>query len=461
MSQADADHVLILTAASAVLGSLDRQGRCTSHRRVPIPVADDDWAGVRTALAELMQGLPRPASNAEASTLTMLVSHHWLSVGAVRWSPALLRTTAADAYLRDELAASGWPVADDDVVRSEDGRVGDDRWAVAYPAPLLELLAGFARHGACRSAGVLPLAICATGILGEVGRRQRRTAWAVIEEGAATLLVRPPHGAAMVDTVVGDAAVDRLAQQWRRRAWLEPMAMGEGAATRALGLICLHADRSGAAAASFGIVPDPVPSPAGAPADMPAEVALAWTARAAVGGTLDALGPASPLRGRWTAAAAALALALGMGTLLAAHDSWSRLAQAQGRVQEASPARSVDRGGDAGVQRAGPALDGPTRQAIAQLNAPTLATLAELRPPRDVNVQLLAVDLDATKLGERDEPSITVQGRAASGIDMQTYADFVASRRHLSSVMLVKSELVGATTPDSHHRFELRASWKQ
>lgn len=98
-------------------------------------------------------------------------------------------------------------------------------------------------------------------------------------------------------------------------------------------------------------------------------------------------------------------------------------------------------------------------QAVRQLNVPVVQLLKALRPPRDIPVFLLSVDLADSGRGGN---TVRVAAEANTGFDMANYVGFLGSSLPFRSAWLVRHE---ETSPEKGGgqglRFVVEAQWRE
>ena len=93
---------------------------------------------VVAAIDEALRAIEANHALLEAvSQVRVMLSDRWVAQAALPWSADLLDADRADAFVRRQLAASGFDVLGQDAVRLDDAPFGQPRWAVAYPAAIL------------------------------------------------------------------------------------------------------------------------------------------------------------------------------------------------------------------------------------------------------------------------------------------------------------------------------------
>jgi hypothetical protein len=164
----------------------------------------------------------------------------------------------------------------------------------------------------------------------------------------------------------------------------------------------------------------------------------------------------APGRARWPLLAAAGLLALFSAGLLL--DTWQQkqdLANVQASAQALRPK----------AQTATAPLDWTRDEraqvviindAIARLNLPMDVLLDALKPPKDIKVSLLSVDIQPALPDGRAVSAI--QAQAQSGQDMARYVAFVAHHAPFSAAYLKQHEVLD-NEPLRPYRFQMEAVW--
>lgn len=158
---------------------------------------------------------------------------------------------------------------------------------------------------------------------------------------------------------------------------------------------------------------------------------------------------------RGVALAAGVALILGGVVALAMAsrrlDAESSRRAAQARAQESSRLPAAPRVPEATIAVA--------NQAVRQLNVPVLRLLKALRPPRDIPVFLLGVDLADSGRGGN---TVRVAAEADSGYDMANYVGFLGSSPPFRSAWLVRhEETLAEKSGNQGLRFVVEAQWRE
>lgn len=438
MSQADAMLLMVVGSGHVELGSADGAGGVVRLARVEIDAAEPPQAGAAAAIAQAVRAV-QPAARA----LRVLVSDRWVSLSTLPWTDELTRRHTADAVVRRALQDEGCDVGVGDVVRAEDGPYRTPYLAVLYPAALLAALRAAAVALGVPLQSVLPLSLAAV----EVAQAQRPPelqALAVLEGSTASFL-RVTGSRAMVLQVVQGAQLAGLDLLWRRVAARHAVLSG-GPGLHVFDLTGQQA-QAGRAAELPGIAVLPLPLTGDAPAALRlAALTIGLQHR------LDALRAVSPWR-RWSTVAALAAAGVCMGAAYVAATAVADLRAQQAHAGAAAavlvPA-AVARGwtpDELGRVKA-------VNAAINELNMPVGSLLSELKPPRDIAVLLLGVEVQPVGAAQGSGSKLKVSAEGGSAYDMARYLAFLASRPAFASAYLVHHE---AQQQDgaAHYRFTI------
>lgn len=415
--------------------------------------------------------------------LWVTVADVHLHTATLGWTPLLMRDALLPSLAQAQLLQAGHEVSARDVLRVGEGRAGQPRLLVAYPHELLAACETLAQDLDGVLLSVLPLSVQAwEAVQPWVQAAGQEAVLGVSVDGMAVLLDgmrQPMHSQALRHA----QPLAALRGQWRRRQlrrWAMPEAgVSFGGSFGALAHLPDAADPTAdpaeaarlpvldlrsqahppvAQETSFTCVPVPACAPPSAPEASPSRL-LAWLqARTmAPAHALDAVQrPAAPARGWWLACAAlwvvAVLLCLDNGSV------WQdrRLAQA------AAPRSAVT---DTVRVAAAPAFTreelGQVQQvndAVRRLNLPIDALLDGLRPPQDIRVALLSVDVRAGGTGGRGVGLVRAQ--AEEGVDMARYVAFVAGRTPFADAILKQHER-REDEPGRPYLFTMEAAWPQ
>lgn len=401
----------VLAGGAWVDGSV-RQLPCGQASRLA-GVLDD----IAASLAEA--AMPR------ARRVQAIVADIWLASLTMPWSVEQ-RGTGARGYALAQLADGGAAVEDADLVRIDAAPPGQARLVFAYPAALIDGLERLAQRAGAPLASVLPCSVAAW------------TAQRGPQQGAARALglcdqrmLLVCHGTTRLDAVTARtsaAGIEGLHGLWDRMQLCEPHL------AKLPALTCL--DLSETAPLCRLQLAASVPRRASAldaVADRPQPAVLRWVlAVAAMGCAAVAVAQAAQqvsatrvLQQQWAARPVRASVA-------SAGRIWQR--------DELEKVRSVNR-------------------AVATLNLPVAAMLFALRPPADIGVVLLSVELAGGADQERPVP-VTIRAQAGSGAEMARYVAFVGEQKPFHSAVLLEHEL-NNLGPERVYRFTLEAQWSE
>lgn len=421
---------------------------------------------VRQALSRLATRLPPLRDSAQGEGLgawrcagmRVAVADVYLAAGALAWTPLLMRQELVQAMALGQFEQMGLHVGASDVVRIDDPPHGRARMAVAYPHALMAGCAELARAAGVAFESIVPVSALAW----HWGMAHRQAAHAVMEvmgvvtEGVGLLVSGQDGHPGDVNVRRATDALTALSQHWQRHRLRAPAL----SSVSRLPVLDLRRDKGGGAGQgdpSFQFLPDPLPPPlAGGPRCEPGLGLLAASAR---GGrlALDGVQAAGqPPRAALVMLAAAALLA---GAL--ALDGWQSWQEID-TLRAASAARVTPtmRTGaqDPAWSREELARIGAVNDAIARLNLPMDVLLDALKPPKDIKVSVLSVDISPAQAGRRAISVIHAQ--AQSGQDMARYVAFVSRRPPFSEARLRQHEVMAGETLRPY-RFQMEALWSR
>lgn len=477
LARSDKRRLLLVLRADALDVGWAVDGGNWHSQGLALAAAAADQPPINTlqqALLQLQAQLTRPGSGLAGvgRALTVLVAAPWLGRAALPWSDRLLDPASALAEARSALAARGFMLAADDLLRLDAApALGRPRTALRVPEQLLPALLGFAQALGARLVSVQSLNAVAAAWAAQRADSGRPGLVAVLGGGVLQLLPADGTAAAvgheMALQVDADLAAADLAKAvaglWQRAALRFPAL----AAIRQLPLLCLDRPAPDAALAA------PLQGLAW-PGDGQdrADLDRALLHHAVARPTLDALAADGVRRlpGRIAALAGALCL------LVAGGLAWSA-AQRQAEVDASQSAARIP------APTAPPALLSRVELAelravnavVRQINLPLPALLRMLQPPRDIQVTLLGLDLaadggaddsggarpvHASATGSGTTGNLKLAVEAMAGNDMTRYLAFLASRDGVLSAQLLRHEADPAR-PDAPIRFQVELAWRR
>lgn len=414
-----------------------------------------DLAALGQAL-ESLAGHCKALGEASAKTarggrcrVRILLADAWIDGTTLPWNPRALSGGALAAHARNTLIAAGVEMADDDVVRIGDAPYRQPRWAIAYPAPLLQALGEFAGALDAVLESVAPLGIAAVHALGKLPSGCALLALADENElslwhcpnGAPRLLAASPSGERP------ENALDLL---WRRARLRDPRLE--------------HIDKVAILDLAGKGVERAWETPRHVPVDLPGMAAAEATGPLLQIAAqccdrvfeLDARQRYPRLNIRMIAAAslwlgiAATVLFQAVRTTGAEADAKHKL-EARTAAAAPKPAPTWSKGDVQRIQA--------VNVAIRELNLPVSALLQAVQPPKDIRVALLGVEF-APGRGNDDTPLLKLTAESRTGEEMARYAGFLAGRRPLVDAYLVSHE-VAETDPLKPYRFSVEAKWRE
>lgn len=401
---------------------------------------------VVAAIDEALRAIEANHALLEAvSQVRVMLSDRWVAQAALPWSADLLDADRADAFVRRQLAASGFDVLGQDAVRLDDAPFGQPRWAVAYPAAILGALHRLAAAAGAQLETVLTCSAAAWSA--QQGERHKGLrAIGVIDDEFGVLL----HGHRRLGAVVcrGLAAEEEPhnAEAALRAHWLRMRLRDVSLqAVDALDVLDL------AASELHPWLQDKSTH------KVSGQLSLA-TVAARRRCALDAISPTI----HWTKVkAATLVLAAALTASLVIHAAWSLQADQvqQAQLQEELNAQARQ---SQAKSRSAPSRDELARTqavnvAIRELNAPWGDVLISLEPPADIRIAILSVEWVGARERGAAAPDLKIVGQAQSAYDMTRYAAFLSDRKALRAARLVQHERVA--TGAEALRFRLEATW--
>lgn len=430
-----------------LLMSLDRRTQWKSVAEMELPSSEPGvvtLAAMCEALRTFQIGIG--IDDARRMTLRVVLADRWLAMACVPWSHAMTEHLAAHAFARDYLNQLGFDVLPADLLRLDNSAFGVARWAVCYPAVLLESIAACADRWGITCQTIRPQSVLAWEHL----KRQKIPAMAILGEDSVVLGLSEPSrgweaprlsGIYMMIGSLGDSHERRLPIAWQRWCLRHP------AVQRIDQVLVLNANDP----VAIGTVKQPPfltlqETLSGLRTNTP------WLSAFSGRHALDAV--SSPNR-RSVLLWALLAVLVPV-TILMIANAWNQRSQAILERDALDAARPVKRLAKAALSR-----DEQTRllsvnSAIRQLNAPIGDVLQALIPPRDIRVAVLSVET-VLQDSDRAANALKVKAEALTSDDMTRYAAFIAGRRPFVRAYLIHHEV--QNSPSERFRFTLEAQW--
>ncbi|CAD5372848.1 conserved hypothetical protein [Rubrivivax sp. A210] len=438
--------------------------------------AEADWRSLHLplaaggSLAEIKHALLDPRRGPGAAPrrrLTVLLASPWGAAVALPWSDEWLDADSARRQARAELQARGFAAeADDAYALDQRPPLGQPRTLSWAPRALMAELEALAQSLGAELASVQSLAVVAARWL---QRRERRapagTVSGLIDAGGLQLLAGAGArglGEALAEAAAGPALAQRAATLWRRARVRFPVL----AAAAGLRLLALdEAPPSAESTAVDGV--EFLPWPVGAASRSALDRALWHEALSAPGLELRPAAAGSGAGQRSAAAAWTLVALAGLGA--AAALAWSALAQQDQTRQLLQMAHQADTAAAPPLAQPPSAAEAAELRAVdaavRQLNLQLPALLRSLRPPRDIVVTLLALDLvgreTAAPAGAAEAGAVKLVAQAGSSQDMTRYLGYLAGRRGVASAQLLRHEIEAAPAGAGFYRFEVDLQWQR
>lgn len=414
------------------------------------------------AVASLQQRLPEKMaqigkSPTGLSPFHVCVSDYWLAMADFPWNPALLEPDPARTYAFDQLASAGFALDGDERLCLDDRVYGERFLAVAYPQGLDACLTTFSRQQGLRLVSLLPLVIAASAALPRFSA-PHDTPFALLEGGwirfwflhARNRRLQPLGHRLPVD----DAAP--LPLLWRRQCLRYPALLSNR--ERDLEMLALDGDCSMPRADGGAWRTVRELSPEDDDAESFPLLAAAASHRSPMSHALDAVSaPAAPTHIQWfsmAALAAAITLVFTLAVLtemrtaaiLPASRDFASI------VETAPPLSATERKHVEAVN-----------QAAQSLNLPFDALLRQLRPPLDIRVSPLEIELGTDRQeglpGDAGGRSMKLVMEVPTAEEMTRYVAFLSDRSRFSHVRLARHE-INESDASKPYRFVMELRWR-
>jgi hypothetical protein len=411
------------------------------------------WQGALLSLSSSLSSQQAVGvwSGADGTDVYVAVSEQWLRSETVPWGRALYAgdtNAAVVAYMQ----GAGLGVQVQDTVRYEEAPWGCARWAVAYPAVLMQALAQCTQVLKGRLISVMPTA----SLVSQQLVRQ--------QVGARLVAYTESHSFHLVEVERG-----RVLSVLQRPM---PAALSNNAQTVWVGVLSLwHSIQlrspHWASVTELPLLTDASDSTVGSVQGLKR---IDWPAieQNSTPPLLRALrafaAPAHPLNavavqrrmGLWQAmllAVAIVALAL-MGWKIAMDAQAVRQMATMQPTGSTTAAPSLPRSLNKSQQEQVLAAN----IAIRQLNLPAAQLLRALAPPKDIRVALLGIDL-SDSANESAAAKFKLNAETRSGEEMTRYIAFLADRKPFVQAYLVRHEVM-QNMPERPWRFTLELTWQ-
>lgn len=379
------------------------------------------------------------------------VVEDWLSSETVPWSSAL-ETADTQVAVLAHMQQAGLDIQPDDTIRCEQAPWGGARWAVSYPAVLLQALAQCAQGLNGNLASVVPMASLALQQLERQLPGARLVAYTdaqglnlvEVEDGRVLSVLQRPMAISLSNDQ--PATATSVIKVWRsiqlRSPQLESIAelplLSEAAnlgmsSEKGLNLIAWSAVELGSTAPQvralreFTALPHPL--------------------------------NAVPARRRTTTLQAILiAAAVALLALLA----WKATVNTQTIWQmeklTSTPSENTTPNLPSTLNKAQQDQVAAANAAIRQLNLPVAQLLSALQPPKDIRVALLGIDL-SDGAGGSSAAKFKLNAETLSGEEMTRYVGFLTTRKPFFNAYLIRHEVM-QNMPEMPWRFTLELTWQ-
>jgi hypothetical protein len=396
-------------------------------------------------------------SRPPGARLRVLVCDRWIALATVPWGQALTGAASRDRFLRGQFEAGGFAMLATDTVRFDDSAgFGQPRIAAAYPASLMEVLAGAAITLGARLESVHPLEVAAAQLVRSAAGRSTR-ALAIVDGERLLFMDAAPGGMTAGQSIVDPAlltnraAVMRALWQRQRLRGTTPPKPGRLSALDLSG-----SDTNGAPTLNDDVSFVAL-GRAGGDELLPAmRAALSLDPGASLNGSTS-----PPKRGPtgWLVCGAcvimAAALAVHAFRLHGAARAQELASQRQLRVPAVQSPPKWSREELARIQA--------VNAAIREINLPIGPLLRAVRPPRDLRVALLGISVEPTSATNAPDGSlatIKLSAESASGAEMARYVGHLAKEQPLIRAYLV-NHVVDETDSAYPYRFNVELSWRE
>ena len=459
--------VYLVVGARHVHAAIDVKGKWQSSATVDMfsdgnsPVRQTNrvsWQGALQALsAHLLSGAPdKPPVSLVGKRVVVVVAEQWLPSETIAWQAALASGDLQSAVVtRMQTVDSGVLVRA--VVRCEEAGWSRARWAVAYPAELMQVLEQFAQSLGARLASVMPMACLVLQQL----QRQRQTStrrlyayseastlnFVEVERGRVlSVLQRPTPPSTNPNGPLEVEAVERM---WRSLQLRTPhwAAVGE-----LLFLAPAEAVNENEWTVDTGLKLVTWP-PCETGVTSPLLPALRNFQATSHPLNAIAAGPRAPVF--QMVLLTLISVALG---LLA----WKLTVNARALKQTTPAERLAETNRVSGTPKPLTKMQQEqvvaTNAAVRQLNLPAGQILQALKPPQDMRVALLGIDMSDSSSGP-STAKVKVNAETRTGEEMTQYVAFLTNRKPFTQVYLVRHEVM-QKMPDSPWRFTLELMWQ-
>jgi hypothetical protein len=379
------------------------------------------------------------------------VAERWLPCDTVPWSSAL-ETADTQAAILAHMQQAGLNIQPEDTVRYEQAPWGCARWAVAYPAALLQALAQCAQGLNGHLASVVPMASLALQQLERQMPGARLVAYTdaqglnlvEVEQGRVlSVLQRPIPVSLSNDQPATTASVIKVwrsiqlrSPQWESIAELPLLSEAANlgmSSEKGLNLIAWPAVELGSTAPQVRALRE-------------------FTAHSHPLNAVPARRRTTTLQAILIAAAVALLALLAWKVTMNAQTIW------QMEKLASTPSENTTPNVPSTLNKAQQDQVAADNAAIRQLNLPVAQLLSALQPPKDIRVALLGIDL-SDGAGGSSAAKFKLNAETLSGEEMTRYVGFLTTRKPFVNAYLVRHEVM-QNMPELPWRFTLELTWQ-
>lgn len=457
--------VYLVVGARQVHAAVDVKGQWRSGAAVDLfaerdsqikPARHAPWAAALQAVSDqLLAGTPdQPPVSLTGQRVVVVVAEQWLLYETLAWQAALASSDLPSA-VASQLQTVGADLALPAVVRCEETGWGRARWAVAYPAELMLALEQFAQRLGARLASVMPMVCLVVRHLQPQIPTRRLYAYSEaqtftvveVERGRVLSVLQRPLPASTHTN--GFVEVDTVARLWRSLQMRTPhwAAVGE---LPFLAPAEMVTEKDGLADTGLKVLTWPACETGVTSPLLPALRNFQVTSHPL---NAVAAGPRAPVLQMLVFALIVAALGL---------LAWKLTVNARALKHPTPAERTVETNRQSGTPKPLTKMQQEqvvaTNAAVRQLNLPAAQILRALKPPPDMRVALLGIDMSDSS-GGLSTAKVKVNAETRSGEEMTQYVAFLTQRKPFTQVYLVRHEVM-QKMPDSPWRFTLEVLWQ-
>ncbi len=437
-----------------------RQWKCDSTFDIRSGLAGADEKSQHVALFDALLVLSSDVSIQQAAAIPLqtfgmpihvAVAERWLPYDTVPWSSAL-ETGDTQAAVLAHMQQASLNMQPEDTVRYEQAPWGCARWAVAYPAVLLQALAQCAQGLNGHLASVVPMASLALQQLERQLPGARLVAYTdpqglslvEVEQGRVLSVLQRPISASLLSDQPATTA--SLLKVWRSIQVRSP----QWESLAELPLLSEAASPGLSSEKGLNVI---TWAPAESGSIAPQVRALReFTAH------LHPLNAVPVRRGTTIFQAILIAAAVALLALLAWRVTVNTQTIWQMEKLASTPSENTTPNLTSTLNKAQQDQVAAANAAIRQLNLPVAQLLSALQPPKDIRVALLGIDLSDGVNGS-SAAKFKLNAETLSGEDMTRYVGFLATRKPFVNAYLVRHEVM-QNMPEMPWRFTLELTWQ-